>query len=142
MTKISVKRNVCYPFSSTVEAIERFHRESDHRVGPFARFRTVVECEIAETRDYTDATRIHEALVLQWRGHSIFPIPRFRGFITVRPNAPATEVHIEGSYLPPLGLFGRIFDFFIGRYIARRTLERFMDSISCFIEQEHQRSEP
>jgi hypothetical protein len=142
MTKLSVVRDVSSPFSATIALIEQFHEQTDHRVGPHARLQATVECATAQTRDYTDTSRIHEAIVLQWRTHGVFPIPRLRGLITVRPKAPGTELRIEGSYVPPLGFAGRFFDALIGRHIAKKTLERFADSIQAFIDRKRRAARP
>src|SRR6185312_3616212 len=121
MTTVHATREVQCPFGSAVELIERFHGTTNHRAGPFSWLQVHVECSLAETRDYTDPARRHEALVLQWRTHGLFPMPRLRALITVRPHWEATELRIDGSYLPPLGIAGRMFDVFIGRRIALRT---------------------
>ena len=59
-----------------------------------------------------------------------------RGMITVRPNGRFTELRMEGSYTPPLGSFGAIFDRLIGRGLAQRTIERFLDDLQGFVERE------
>ncbi len=70
--------------------------------------------------------------------HSLFLFPIMRGMITVRPNGPATEVRMDGSYTPPLGAFGELFDRIIGRRIALRTVERFLDQLHDSVEREWQ----
>lgn len=138
MQSVHVARNVRCPFSAAVPLIEQFHRRSRRlRVGPSALLEAIVEPALAQTRDYTDQTRLHEALVLQWRSHGSFPVPRFRGLITVRPNGNATEVRIDGRYVPPLGKAEAAFDALIGRRIARRTLERLLTSIEAFVETQY-----
>lgn len=138
MKSIFVAQNVQCPFSAAVPLIERFHDRSQQlRVGPLSFVEVTVDSALAQTRDYTDRTRLHEALVLQWRSHGLFPVPRFRGLITVRPNGAATEVRIDGHYVPPFGKIGSAFDALIGRRIARRTLERLMASIEAFIETQY-----
>ena len=89
---------------------------------------------MAEIRDYTDSVRLHEALILQWRSHGRFPVPRFRGMITARPSGPNTEIRIEGHYVPPFGKAGMVIDSIAGRFIAQRTLERLADDISEFVD--------
>lgn len=96
-----------------------------------------VECEMAETRDYTDSSRAHEALIIQWRSHGWLPVPRFRGMLTARPSSLATEIRIDGHYVPPLGKTGIVFDAVVGRWMARRTLQRLMNAIAYFIDREY-----
>lgn len=139
MTTIFAKRDVRCPFSVTIELVQRLHRSgAEHWVGPFGAFSTRVECELAEIRDHTDQTRIHEALVLRWKARARIPLPAMRGMITVRPNGRTTEVRMEGRYTPPLGSFGRLFDSLIGRRVAQRTVDRFLDQLRDFVEREWQ----
>ena len=135
MTRLT--RNVHCPFSVAVPLIARFNAGAPLRIGPFAFIEFEVDHALAETHDSTDRARAHEALLVQWRSHGLFPVPRFRGLITARPNAPTTEIRIDGEYTPPLGSIGKIFDILVGRYIARRTLERLLDRIVAFINGEY-----
>ncbi|HEY9179108.1 MAG TPA: hypothetical protein VIO32_00210 [Candidatus Baltobacteraceae bacterium] len=134
MTTIFASRITQCPFSATIEFIERLHRSDDtHTVGPFPALQTSVRCELAETRDYTDRSRIHEALVLRWRANAGMPLPVLRGMITVRPEGRATQIRIEAKYRPPLGPAGRVFDALAGRWLARRTIDRFLNEVSRFV---------
>ncbi|MDQ2866329.1 MAG: hypothetical protein M3R51_08895 [Candidatus Eremiobacteraeota bacterium] len=137
MKTVHRQRNVYCPFTSAVPLIERFHRKAPLKVGPFAFMELGVEHTLAETQDYTDAARAHEALILQWRCHGLLPVPRFRGMITVRPNGLTTEIRIDGQYMPPFGPLGDVFDRVLGSHIAGRTLSRFLDRISAFIDTEY-----
>ncbi len=112
--------------------------DAGHEVGPFSAMHTRVHCELSEIRDETDQTRVHEALTLHWKARSLLLFPVMRGMITVRPNGQATEVRMDGSYTPPLGVFGELFDRIIGRHIARRTVERFLDQLHDSVEREWQ----
>lgn len=143
MTRVTAKRDVDCPFSATIEMIEHLHAGgADHRVGPFSSFRTRVHCEIVEVRDHTDETRIHDALTLRWTTPSRIPLPVMSGLITVRPNGLATEVRMEGTYVPPFGAAGRLFDRIVGRHLAQRTVSRFLDELSNSIEREWQKERP
>ncbi len=140
MRTILGKRDVDCPFSATIEMIERLQRNDIERhVGPFSHVRARVRLELSEVCDHTDQTRVHEALVIKWKAQTSIPVPVMRGLITVRPNGLATEVRMEGEYTPPLGAFGTLFDRIVGRHIARRTIERFLDKLRAFIEREWQR---
>lgn len=133
MTTIFSHRYTHCPFSATIELIQRLHRSGAvHTVGPFSTLHTRVHCEIAETRDYTDQTRIHEALVLRWKAHAPLPLPVIRAMITVRPEGPATEIRMQAKYRPPLGL--EIFDAMIGKWLAQRTIDRFLDEVKNFVD--------
>jgi len=134
------KQNVRCPFSATIDLIEHLHtKRAEHTVGPFAALRTPVICDLSEVRDYTDQTRAHEALSVHWSAKAALPVPEMDGLLTVRPNGPLTQLRMEGRYEPPLGLFGRIFDLLVGRYVARRTVRRFLNELRTFIESEWQK---
>ena len=96
--------------------------------------RARVSCELAETRDYTDQSRIHEALVLRWKAHAPVPLPVIRGMITVRPDGPATEIRMRAKYRPPLGF--EIFDEMVGRWLVQRTIDRFLNEVKKFVDSE------
>jgi len=140
MTRIYAKRDVHCPFSAAIEMIEHIHDDgAGHRVGPFSSIRTHVHCDIAEIRDLTDGTRIHEALKFRWRAHSWISLPVMSGLITVRPNGLATELRMEGTYTSPLGAVGQLFDRIIGRRLAQRTVNGFLDELRDFVEQQWQK---
>ena len=137
MTRVTARCDVDCPFSATTEMIEHLREDSTQRtVGPFSTLRARVQIETMTIRDDTDQTRIHEAIQLRWKAPSQMPLPIMNGLITVRPNGPATELRMEGTYEPPFGVFGRLFDLLIGRFLAQRTLKRFLDELHDFIEQE------
>lgn len=137
MAAVFAKRDVRCPFSAALEFAQNLHRTgAEHHVGPFSGLKARVQCEVAETTDYTDPARLHEALTLRWQSHGAIPLPKMRGLITVRPNGPVTELRMEGRYTPPLGAFGQVFDALIGRHIAQRTADRFLEELGDFIESE------
>ncbi|HET6895797.1 MAG TPA: hypothetical protein VFH72_10495 [Candidatus Baltobacteraceae bacterium] len=138
--EIFEQQNVRCPFSATIDLIEHLHaRHTEHSVGPFAALRTPVICNISEVRDYTDQTRAHEALSVHWTAKAALPVPQMDALLTVRPNGPVTQLRMHGRYEPPLGLFGRIFDLLVGRFLARRTVRRFLNELRVFIESEWQK---
>jgi hypothetical protein len=136
-TRVHAECDVHCAFSATIALIERlFSTGADYRVGPFRSIRTHVQLEAAQVRDTTDQTRIHDALRLRWEAPPRFPLPVMHGLITVRPRAPVTELHMEGTYDPPLGALGRVFDRIVGRHIAQRTMNRFLSELRDFVQKE------
>lgn len=137
MTTIYAKCSTHCPFSATIEMIERLHRSgAAHTVGPFSSVHTRVRCEVAAVGDYTDRTRVHEALAVRWKAHARIPLPSMRGMITVRPDGPATQVRMEVKYRPLFGVAGRAFDWLAGKRIAQRSIERFLDELKTFVERQ------
>ncbi|MFZ1016623.1 MAG: SRPBCC family protein [Candidatus Cybelea sp.] len=60
-----------------------------------------------------------------WRG-----FPAFGATLTVRPSGKKTEVVLDGSYEPPGGPLGRVFDSVVGRRLAERTMDEFLKQIA------------
>ncbi len=60
-----------------------------------------------------------------WRG-----FPEFGATLTVQRSGNKTELILEGSYEPPGGLAGRFFDRLVGRRLAARTMEAFLNQLT------------
>ena len=82
--------------------------------------RAAVVQESAQIRDVTDDTMVHEALIIIWQSRLRLPLPDSHGLLTVRVRAPGTEVSMQGSYVPPFGIAGQVFDSAIGRLSRAR----------------------
>jgi hypothetical protein len=139
MRSITVTQRANVPFSRSVDLAERFFKRP-HRltVGPGTFLRAAVVQESAQIRDVTDDTMVHEALMVIWQSRSRLPLPDFHGLLTVRVRAPGTEVSIHGSYVPPFGIAGKLFDVAIGRGIARATLRKLLDDICRYLGTEYE----
>jgi uncharacterized membrane protein len=95
-----------------------------------------VETQRALVDDKTDAVRGHDALTISWRPRwSAFP--SFRGLATVRPQSPGSILALEGSYEPPGGFAGQIFDRLIGRRLANSTMDHLLDRLRRYINDRH-----
>jgi hypothetical protein len=135
MRTIAVVRNARVPFSASIDLVDGFFREhAPLIVGPSRWLRAAVVPEAAQIRDTTDTTMIHEALAIVWKARMALPLPDFHGLLTVRVNAPTTEIRIEGSYDSPLGIAGRAFDGLLGRHIATSTLNVLLGDICDYVE--------
>jgi hypothetical protein len=128
------------PFSAAIEYIDDYHRRrTEPHIVPYAQVARHVHCEAGEIRDVTDATRVHEALLFRWSSRFPFLPPLVHGLITVRPNAPSTQIRLEATYVPRFGFVGRLIDVFIGRALVRRTLRTFLDDVRRFVENAYER---
>lgn len=78
---------------------------------------------VAQRRlDEDEPGRIHDALEIDWSAGTRF-FPDFHGALRLRiDSVETTRLSLEGTYRPPFGPFGRIFDLVIGRRIARATM--------------------
>lgn len=137
---VHVVRDVRSPFSLTIESVEAFHTlNPDHRVGPFGWARAYIACEASQVRDISDRARVHEAFLFTWHGRGRLPLPPVHGLITVRPHGELTQLALDGEYLPPFGIAGRVFYAIVGRWIARLAIERFVDELVAFVERRYER---
>jgi hypothetical protein len=70
-----------------------------------------------------------EGVALAWRP-SWRGFPSFGGTLSVRAAGTKTVLVLEGSYEPPGGSAGRLFDWVVGRKLAARTMDAFLDQLA------------
>lgn len=85
--------------------------------------------------DIEEMGRQHDEIHLRWRSGS--PLyPDFRGTLRFRiADVMRTQIILEGSYRPPFGFTGRVFDLVVGRWIAKRTLTDLAARLSNDLEE-------
>lgn len=134
MTKVRATRFVDCPFSAVIEfAEESLRRRPDIRLAAAPALGEHANVTARLTDDTTDFSRKHEALLLAWQPrHAIFP--RFEGALTVRPKRGGAWMRLRGTYEPPLGRLGGVFDALFGRAIARLTLRMLLREIGADVE--------
>ncbi|MHB8462821.1 MAG: hypothetical protein ACYDA1_09250 [Vulcanimicrobiaceae bacterium] len=125
------------PFSTAISHVaEFFEAHPSLQVESLAYARVPITAEARVIDDATDSARRHEAVLLFLRPKSQF-IPHFRGAITVRPYMSGAVLRIEGSYEPPGGVPGRMFDWLLGRWLAILTLDHLLFTVKHFVERRH-----
>lgn len=135
MSTVRATRFVACPFSAVIEYAEDVLRgRSDIRISPAPHVSGAVHVASRATDDFSDTTRRHDALLLAWKPLHPSVFPWFHGALTVRPKERGAWLRIQGSYDPPFGIFGRIFDTLAGRRIARRSLNRMLDDLCVQVE--------
>lgn len=131
VSTVRVTRFVDCPFSAVIEfAEETLRGRRDITLSPAPPLRHHVHLDSQLTDDLTDTSRKHDALLLAWQPSLARLFPDFHGALTVRPKARGAWMRIQGSYDPPFGLAGRIFDALAGRFIAQLTLMRLLRDIA------------
>jgi len=137
MIAVQAVRDVRSPFSLTIELVEAFHAANpEHRVGPFSWAQARFSCEASQVHDVSDTSRRHEAFSFNWHGIGSFPLPAVYGLMTVRPHGVFTQLTLGWQYIPPFGPIGWAFDALIGRWVVRRSIDRFLRDIVAFVEQQ------
>jgi hypothetical protein len=56
--------------------------------------------------------------------------PSFGATLTVGPAGKDTDLVLEGSYEPPGGVVGRLFDRVVGQRLAARTMDALLDQVA------------
>lgn len=125
------------PFSAVIEYANDFFLEHPRmRIHSVAGMRAAVDVEHALVTDLADTARLHEAIVLNWRPR-LRLFPNFEGFVSVRPHFKGSMLAIEGSYTPPFGAPGRLFDRIGGRMLAFASLDFLLYRIRAYIERRY-----
>lgn len=72
--------------------------------------------------DVEESGRRHDEIRVRWDAQSRL-YPDFRGTVRFRiESAATTRVVIDGTYEPPFGIIGRLFDALVGRRLAQATM--------------------
>lgn len=61
-------------------------------------------------------------------------LPHFHGTVRFRIAGSATRVLVEGSYRPPFGSLGRLFDHLVGCHIARASVRDLARRLADYLE--------
>lgn len=89
-----------------------------------------VRIEVQPVRDTGGTLRV------AWRPEGTVALPTFEGTLAARggDDSGATYIEIDGSYTPPFGIAGQIFDAAIGKRIAQATAREFLSDLKAAIE--------
>jgi hypothetical protein len=130
MTEIRVTSYCECPFSDAIEFAQRaLKNEPRMQVSPVSLVSENVSQATKLVDDATDTSRIHDALLLAWKPDHQATFPDFRGLLTVRPRDRGVWMRLQGTYNPPFGLAGKVFDAVAGKRIAQLTLRRLLDRV-------------
>ena len=98
---------------------------------PRRRVRLVAE----RIRDEHDPGRLHDALEIDWVAGTRF-FPDFHGVLRLRiDSVETTRLSLAGTYQPPFGPPGRLFDLIAGRRIARAAMSDLLRRLCDAMEQ-------
>ncbi len=135
MTHIRETLTADCEFGAAIEFAEKFFEEHVELALPWACVsKTNVATAFKIALDATDSGRLHNALQLQWSPSEHLPLPAFAGLLTVRPASGKSELSLEGTYEPPFGVAGQLFDNVVGQRIAHGTVRGLLREIASFIE--------
>ncbi len=92
-------------------------------IGPTAKLRFTLRSDTAERG------RSHEEIGLRWTT-AFRLLPDFHGTLRFRVQRSETRIVLDATYLPPAGALGSFFDVLVGRRIAARTCQYFVQRIA------------
>jgi hypothetical protein len=142
-TRVAVEATATCPFSMAeayaadyLQAAEGSGPEAEMGVPwfPLPGLRHRVKLAFAIHADVLDHGRRHDEFRITWRSGSRL-LPDFHGTIRFRIEADRTRVLVDGSYVPPLGFAGRLFDRIAGSAIARASMQDLADRIAVYLTQ-------
>jgi len=87
---------------------------------------------------------LEQRIAVTWRPElEQEPFPTFTGTLALEAATPkACALTLDGTYEPPLGIAGKVFDAALGRRIAEATAEQLLKEIGGFIELGYVQDEP
>lgn len=90
-----------------------------------------VDLELKFPREYPG----NVIMDIQWGPHDGGPYPVFKGMLSVEETGPnVCRIDLEGSYEPPLGIAGAVFDAVVGHRIAVAGVRQLLDEIKTGFE--------
>lgn len=131
--RVCVERVVRCPFSVAHDYAEDFFADAARGVELHVPLRDLAPTRGGHLRrrvrlvavrlpDEHEPGRAHDALEIDWTAGTRF-FPDFHGALRLRiASVEETRLTLEGTYRPPFGAFGTVFDLVVGRRIARATL--------------------
>ena len=137
MTQIVRTIEVNAPRDRALDAAAAFFRERapNFKVQALGSTTAPVELRYALLDDWTHLVKRHAGLSFAWRPQTR-AFPKFGATLTVRPQDGSSLLTLEGSYSPPGGWFGDLFDRLIGERLANRTMDALLREIKDYIEEQ------
>lgn len=110
-----------------LEAFERYRTPAGDIEMPLAGA-IMVRVHVSKRRD---AQNLNDEIALRWEPESGQMFPVFDGTLTLWNETPEkTNVELRGTYEPPLGAAGKVFDDAVGRAIALQTARQFLFALA------------
>ena len=149
MSDIKETVEVDAPYSTVLDSLERRFRTQGHRLQLLVPLRDLglpiplgleqqVDVEFDSRKGLKGQAQLYDEIDLSWKptGGGIYP--HFNGGFALRPLGLHTEVTLQGSYDPPLGIVGDAFDALVGRKIAQATVRALVEDVKKWLETDFQ----
>jgi hypothetical protein len=93
-----------------------------------------VTVEFVLKRDPTEPGRVHDEIDFGWNAQTRW-LPNFHGVLRFRMAAEKTRLLLDGSYGPPFGGLGALFDRLIGHRLALETMTDLLNRLAQALEE-------
>jgi len=145
-SRVVVERVVRCPFSVAHDYAEDFFASAGQGVELHVPLRDIAPTRGGHLRkhvrlvaqrmpDEHEPGRAHDAMEIDWAAGTRF-FPDFHGALRLRiESVEETRLTLEGTYQPPFGPFGLVFDKLAGRRIARATMRDLLRRLGDAMEQ-------
>jgi hypothetical protein len=89
-----------------------------------------------EARRTRGEASLDDLTLISWMPEGTGVFPTFEGILIIRgkTGSDVSSVELDGSYTPPYGVAGQVFDAAIGRRIAQATAREFLKDVKAAIE--------
>jgi hypothetical protein len=149
MTRLRGSLTVERPAELALAALERFFaslRTADGvsrmrlRVpvdGATKRYGVYIDREVVvEARRVRDDQNVNDVIRIDWAPEGTAVFPRFTGALVISDDEKTggTSVELDGTYEPPFGVAGQLFDAAIGHNIAQATARELLKDLKSAIE--------
>jgi hypothetical protein len=130
MTRIARTARIHEPHADVIARLQEFFAQRPKlRVRALGSSTAEVDVRYSLLYDWTMVAPPRGGMAFAWR-------PGWRGFpsfgatLTVRPAGKDTDLVLEGSYEPPGGVVGHLFDHLVGQRLAARTIDALLDQLA------------
>jgi hypothetical protein len=130
MTRIARTARIHEPHDDVIARLQDyFSQRPKLQVKALGSSTAEVDVRYSLLYDWTSVTPPRGGMAFAWRpGRRGFP--SFGATLTVRPVGQETDLVLEGSYEPPGGVVGRLFDRVVGQKLAARTMDALLDQLA------------
>ena len=73
-------------------------------------------------------------MLISWLPEGTGVFPAFRGTLMVRSENGTSAIELDGTYTPPFGAAGQVFDATIGHRIAQATARELLKDLKAAVE--------
>jgi hypothetical protein len=96
--------------------------------------------DVLATLKPTPGYSLYENWAVTWIPKHPGPYPSFEGRLDIKPDGPGRlRLELSGSYVPPGGSAGKLFDATLGKHIASSTMHELLNTLKAVLEDGYKR---